>query len=1066
MPLIFQTSWNSSQNMAQPDHYAKVAARIDINEFINYMINRAFIGYQIADLNNRYWRDRDGQGKWRWIAADMEHAFGQLGGDAYAGNTLEKLAGLAGDLPEWATLLFNRLLQNRGFQDEFIQRTAVYLNSIYQPGNSIAVVDSLAALLEPEMPRHIGRWASPPSMALWQGNIQFIKNFLQNRPPHLRQHITQAFGKADSALVTLHIQGQGKVRLSGVLMEEDMTGYFFKNAGISLLAIPDPGQRFVEWQGLDNPSDSMIVSPVADTLITAVFEPVPISIIPPLIDADTILSAALSPWYGLEDVAVLPGARLTVEAGAELRMADGVSIQVEGGLHLKGQAGQRVILRSDPSPAARKAFYGQSKHWGAIIAKHAADSIIIEYTDISGGSFGPDRKLYFATISAYGSQVHIDHSTISNGKMPLFATGGSMYIGHSEFHTHISCNGFISLYNMDAPVVEHCVFRGNRAIDTDAIDLKGIANGIVRHNHIYGFYGSNCDGIDLGIYTLNNVLEYNIIHDCSDKGISIGSQSTALIRRNLIYDCTLGIAVKDSLSVANIDQNTFFGNTHAVACYEKSALRGGGKAHVKNSILASSIVSSLLVDEKSEAPISYSLSDTEALPGTGNILADPAFVHPSTGNFELQTTSPCINAGDPFSPNDPDGSQADMGAYYTHTGEYGLGVHINEFSYHPPMNRPTGDWVELYNRSGMAVDLSDWKIAHGAFFFILEQNTVIGPGEYLVICQDSSLFKAFHPNALHLLGNLPFEFSNKSGKIALYRPDGSLAHSVRYADARPWPPLADGLGATVELEHQAEGNLPTDWRESYVLLGTPAAQNSLPPDFSGLFINEIMASNSSTIPDEHGEFDDWFELYNASSDTMNIGGLYFSDDAGEPWKAQVPLHDPEKTILPPKAYLLLWADGQNGQGPLHLDFRLSASGETLGVYQRLENSYPPVDEVTFGDQNDGISWGRYPDGSPSFVFMYPTPGSSNLGTGTEDLKTEALKVYPNPFSQWLHLEAQQIEKPYRWQLVNTMGQTAWDSGEAWQDTYLFDRGQLPSGIYTVRLRDARGGMYVGKVVVR
>ena len=119
---------------------------------------------------------------------------------------------------------------------------------------------------------------------------------------------------------------------------------------------------------------------------------------------------------------------------------------------------------------------------------------------------------------------------------------------------------------MDAPLIEHCVFRGNRAINTDGIDIKGVTNGIVRHNEVYGFLGSNCDGLDLGIYTLNNLIEYNIIHDCSDKGISIGSQSSALVRRNVIYDCDLGVAVKDSLAVAHIDQNTFYGNRQAVAC--------------------------------------------------------------------------------------------------------------------------------------------------------------------------------------------------------------------------------------------------------------------------------------------------------------------------------------------------------------------------------------------------------------------------------------------------------------------------------------------------------------------
>jgi len=50
--------------------------------------------------------------------------------------------------------------------------------------------------------------------------------------------------------------------------------------------------------------------------------------------------------------------------------------------------------------------------------------------------------------------------------------------------------------------------------------------------------------------------------------------------------------------------------------------------------------------------------------GTGCIYADPLFVDPLNGDYHLTENSPCIDAGDPSSPLDPDGSVADMGAYY------------------------------------------------------------------------------------------------------------------------------------------------------------------------------------------------------------------------------------------------------------------------------------------------------------------------------------------------------------------------------------------------------------------
>jgi hypothetical protein len=49
-----------------------------------------------------------------------------------------------------------------------------------------------------------------------------------------------------------------------------------------------------------------------------------------------------------------------------------------------------------------------------------------------------------------------------------------------------------------------------------------------------------------------------------------------------------------------------------------------------------------------------------------NIYLDPLFTNPWNNDFHLQATSPCIDAGDPNSPLDPDNSISDMGAFYYH----------------------------------------------------------------------------------------------------------------------------------------------------------------------------------------------------------------------------------------------------------------------------------------------------------------------------------------------------------------------------------------------------------------
>jgi hypothetical protein len=50
--------------------------------------------------------------------------------------------------------------------------------------------------------------------------------------------------------------------------------------------------------------------------------------------------------------------------------------------------------------------------------------------------------------------------------------------------------------------------------------------------------------------------------------------------------------------------------------------------------------------------------------GIGVIDVDPLFADPAADDYHLQWNSPCIDAGDPNSPLDPDSTRADMGCFY------------------------------------------------------------------------------------------------------------------------------------------------------------------------------------------------------------------------------------------------------------------------------------------------------------------------------------------------------------------------------------------------------------------
>ncbi len=151
-----------------------------------------------------------------------------------------------------------------------------------------------------------------------------------------------------------------------------------------------------------------------------------------------------------------------------------------------------------------------------------------------------------------------------------------------------------------------------------------------------------------------------------------------------------------------------------------------------------------------------------------------------------------------------------------------------------------------------------------------------------------------------------------------------------------------------------------------------------PPPVPAIAINEWMADHTSDggFPDPaDGDFDDWFELYNAGTTAVDLGGFYLTDDVANRTKFRIP----NGTLMPAGGYLLVWADNeevQNGISPgqLHVGFRLAAGGEKIGLYtpDGLE-----VDLVVFGAQSPNGIEGRYPDGGAEIVSPVPTPGLRN-----------------------------------------------------------------------------------------
>ncbi|MEX2186258.1 MAG: lamin tail domain-containing protein [Pirellulales bacterium] len=145
----------------------------------------------------------------------------------------------------------------------------------------------------------------------------------------------------------------------------------------------------------------------------------------------------------------------------------------------------------------------------------------------------------------------------------------------------------------------------------------------------------------------------------------------------------------------------------------------------------------------------------------------------------------------------------------------------------------------------------------------------------------------------------------------------------------------------------------------------------------GAIISELLAVNDNGIVDEDGERGDWIELLNTGTADENLSGWQLRD-SGTTWPI------PNVTLTAGES-LLVWAtnkDRRDPDGELHTNFRLTSSGEYLGLLRPDDSvafefapSFPPqVPDVSYGVPTVVTTTTLIADGA-SVRLLVPTDGS-------------------------------------------------------------------------------------------
>jgi len=305
------------------------------------------------------------------------------------------------------------------------------------------------------------------------------------------------------------------------------------------------------------------------------------------------------------------------------------------------------------------------------------------------------------------------------------------------------------------------------------------------------------------------------------------------------------------------------------------------------------------------------------------------------------------------------------------------------------------NFVEIYNNSKYAIDL-DSVLLKGSVECEFTGKT-LQPYSFIVVCEDESKFPDYIKTVTWNSGNL-----ESSGELKLSFTDGVLIDSVSYSFDDSWPEVVSEV-AIVLGGFDSDNNVGSNWSVAAPSPGMPFAQDLI----EGLYISEVMSNNLNFYGDETGEFSDWIELYNSTSEDIDLAGLFLTDDPANVNKTMIPFSNPEATVVEAGGYIILWADGKQENGPLHLDFSIDKDGEYVGLYQNVDGALELIDSHSFGISPPNYSYAMLAnDANYLQLTNTPTPMMENHESVAVSESMEfsfELKIYPVPVKNMLNV---------------------------------------------------------------
>jgi len=379
------------------------------------------------------------------------------------------------------------------------------------------------------------------------------------------------------------------------------------------------------------------------------------------------------------------------------------------------QCGGTVYALSSPLVLDHCGFY-QSRATSRGGAIYCLDDfqLIIDFCRFFGNSVsGPDNYTYGGAIHLENGTIYISNSTFNVNSVHStdyngYTLGGALYIVNCEWN------------------VNNCEFKNNVAISTNnvqhgcggAISATGY-NGSITNSK---FIGNHCDDFPGNSGGALSVFGTNVIDNCifiENSSYRVGAiqcdgstdirGSIFALNESIAYEGIISGGFQSSLSIYNC---SFIQNATSSSISGVVSIGNFSSMSIKGVIFTGNVNGAVGINPNASYTIEYScfynnfggdiIGDPPPL--NTSIFEDPLLEDISNLNFKLSAGSPCIDAGDPQQPLDPDGTRSDIGAFpFDQTGK----VKVRGICLLRNQTAHSGSLVEFRDSLGIYIDESE-----------------------------------------------------------------------------------------------------------------------------------------------------------------------------------------------------------------------------------------------------------------------------------------------------------------------------------------------------------------------